>query len=159
MATPAERFRERYRNDPEFRAREIARQAEVKRKRMLARFGGDARAMAEYLAKRGNRYTRPMTQDERRESQRTKERARDRHVRHATPPWADRAAIRAVYREARKLRSLGYDVHVDHVVPLRGALVSGLHVASNLRIIHAHANLAKGNSVPKGLLQPCNGVA
>jgi hypothetical protein len=61
-----------------------------------------------------------------------------------TPPWADQAAIIAIYQEAASRRANGEDVHVDHVLPLCGRLVSGLHVAANLRIIPARENLAKG---------------
>lgn len=35
--------------------------------------------------------------------------------------------------------------HVDHVIPLNGRLVSGLHVPGNLRIILAESNIDKGN--------------
>ena len=61
-------------------------------------------------------------------------------------PWADAAAVRELYRRARHLtRTTGVPHHVDHVIPLRGRLVCGLHVETNLRVTPSRDNLAKGN--------------
>ena len=63
-----------------------------------------------------------------------------------TPKWVDCEAILDVYRKARAMRKAGHDVQVDHIVPLNGKTVSGLHVPWNLQILSADENLAKRNS-------------
>lgn len=57
----------------------------------------------------------------------------------ATPPWLTPEhinEIRQVYKEARRLSlETGIPHEVDHIVPLAGGIVSGLHVPWNLRAI------------------------
>ena len=65
----------------------------------------------------------------------------------ATPAWADLDAIKAIYREAAAItKATGTPWHVDHEIPLKHPLVSGLHVPANLRIIPGRLNQSKGNS-------------
>lgn len=64
---------------------------------------------------------------------------------HRTPAWADLNAIDAVYAKASALRDAGQDVQVDHDIPLRGKMVSGLHVHNNLKILTAAENRSKSN--------------
>lgn len=64
----------------------------------------------------------------------------------ATPAWADMSKIAEIYREARALTlATGVVHHVDHVIPLRGKIVSGLHVETNMQILTARDNQAKHN--------------
>lgn len=59
--------------------------------------------------------------------------------RRATPPWVDRAAIKAFYENCPE----GH--HVDHIHPLRGRGLSGLNVPWNLQYLPADQHMRKGN--------------
>lgn len=67
-------------------------------------------------------------------------------LRCAKPAWVDEEALIAVYEDARKLSlETGIQHHVDHIVPIRGKMVCGLHVPWNLQILTAEDNMRKGN--------------
>jgi hypothetical protein len=69
----------------------------------------------------------------------------------ATPGWADLKAIRQIYQLAEKLSlSTGVKHNVDHVIPLRGKKVSGLHVENNLQVIPERENKSKANKFIEG---------
>ena len=67
----------------------------------------------------------------------------------ATPDWLteeDLTQIKYLYEIARDAKILtGEDYHVDHIVPLKGNDVCGLHVPWNLQVLPAAKNLSKGN--------------
>jgi hypothetical protein len=66
----------------------------------------------------------------------------------ATPAWADLNAIKAIYKQSMQISiETGIEHHVDHIIPLQGKKVSGLHVESNLQIIPAKQNLSKANKL------------
>ncbi len=69
----------------------------------------------------------------------------------ATPSWmarADFAAIEEWYTLAKELQWLSEEpLHVDHIIPLQGKEVCGLHIAANLQILPASYNSKKGNKL------------
>jgi len=66
-----------------------------------------------------------------------------------TPAWLtpdDLWMIEQAYEiAALRTKVLGVQFHVDHVLPLQGQYVSGLHVPTNLQVIPWRDNVAKAN--------------
>lgn len=153
----AVRRRERQLADPDYLRRVADREAqkiaaqeaeavESERRRLARR----RYRIALRVAKNAAKHLRDKTRIER-NRQRRRDENYMRHARRnlkiafATPKWVNRDAILAVYLEAKKRRIAGEDVHVDHIVPLDGKTVSGLHVPWNLQIIPAAENVQKRN--------------
>ena len=56
------------------------------------------------------------------------------------PKWADLNKIKEIYLKCPE----GF--HVDHIIPLNGEFVSGLHVENNLQYLTIAENLSKNNT-------------
>lgn len=65
--------------------------------------------------------------------------SRKKRVKQAAPKWADLNAIRDFYFNCPE------DHHVDHIIPINGKNISGLHVIENLQYLPALDNLKKSN--------------
>jgi hypothetical protein len=72
--------------------------------------------------------------------------SRRSYTKRATPPWANLNKIQEIFEQAsQQTQETGIVYSVDHIIPLRGKLVSGLHVEHNLRVIPKLENCRKGN--------------
>ena len=61
--------------------------------------------------------------------------------------------LKEMYRQAYELRQeLGLELQLDHIVPLNGKTVSGLHTPQNLQLVTKGLNERKGNNVIEELL-------
>lgn len=69
----------------------------------------------------------------------------------ATPKWLtdfDLECMREMYTIARAFKLYtGQEYHVDHIIPLQGHNVCGLHVPWNLQVLAASENLSKSNKL------------
>jgi len=68
-----------------------------------------------------------------------------------TPIWLtvdDHWMIEQAYELATlRTKMFGFQWHVDHIIPLQGKTVSGLHVPLNLQVIPGIENIRKGNRI------------
>jgi hypothetical protein len=75
--------------------------------------------------------------------------ARKKVIKQRTPVWLtdfDKLKIKCMYSITAMLtRENKESWHVDHIIPLQGKLVSGLHVPSNLQLMRGIENISKKN--------------
>lgn len=73
-------------------------------------------------------------------------RRRAMRIKLATPAWVDFDEIALLVLERDRLEAeTGEAHHIDHIVPIAGRNVCGLHVHHNMRVIPAIDNLRKNN--------------
>lgn len=77
------------------------------------------------------------------ECDRINKKDRYNNIKQRTPCWADKEKIEEIYNQSK---TMGGDYHVDHIIPLHGEFVSGLHVHENLVILHCVENMKKRNN-------------
>jgi len=66
----------------------------------------------------------------------------------ATPKWSNLNLIKHIYELAAAVTEFtGVKHEVDHIIPLKGKNVCGLHVEYNLQIIPKIDNIKKGNRI------------
>jgi hypothetical protein len=76
-----------------------------------------------------------------------RELARRGSIKQMTPSWANKFFISEIYDLAKRRREItGINWDVDHIIPLKGKTVCGLHVETNLRVIPASENRRKWNA-------------
>lgn len=73
------------------------------------------------------------------EAERARKNSRRSYLKRVTPAWADREAIREFYANC----PTGHEV--DHIIPVQGKHVTGLHVLGNLQYLPMPDNRRKSN--------------
>lgn len=63
-------------------------------------------------------------------------------LRNATPIWANKKSLRQIYLNCPP----GYEV--DHIIPLKGKNICGLHIPENLQYLTVEENRKKSNNFP-----------
>jgi hypothetical protein len=136
------------------KALEINKQSKARRKNKIAQYYLDNKE--KFLLQSRERYAR----DANKINQRHRARYQQNKAPHfakaakrrasklqATPTWSEADKIIALYTGAEYLSRLtGVQWDVDHEVPLKHKLVSGLHVYSNLQLLPHVDNLKKSNN-------------
>lgn len=137
---------------PEMAARaKLIRDRNPEKGRAAARayYAKNREARLAYLAKWREQFGKQWEQNQRAHNPgafRAKNSKRRAALLQAVPSWADLGKIQEFYETADGLSMLtGAWYHVDHIVPLRGKTVCGLHCEANLQVLPGLENIGKGN--------------
>ena len=106
-----------------------------------------------YLKRRGGVLTRitPSQNTPERKAEKARDKANARATRAKHARFYDEFTD-LVLKEAHNLRKqrnllTNQEWHVDHIIPLRGKEVCGLHIWNNIQVIPKTLNLQKGNKI------------
>lgn len=126
------RYHQEHKNDPEYRERRRKSNLEyLNRNREAVRSRNRENYRKRYIENPGKYISKTYLRRDRRQKQ--------------CPIWADVAAIEKFYKECPE------GMTVDHIIPLKGTNVSGLHVAENLQYLTREENARKGNRFEEGV--------
>jgi hypothetical protein len=138
MAASNKAYRERLKNDPAYAERLLERRRRAVERSAAWQKANPERAKANAKAIRHRHPEKEVAKVQRRNAAKLR----------AIPRWADMGKIARHYANARYLTDVtGHQHHVDHIIPLRGKTVCGLHVENNLRAVPHFLNTRKGNKL------------
>lgn len=113
----------------------------ARRRRKMEAINSDPLLLEAYREKQRERRRRYGATPNGKASFRRKSLEKELKVRQATPPWHDRSSVNEF------LANCPDGHHIDHIVPLRGKNVCGLHTLANLQYLPAKENMSKSNKV------------
>lgn len=113
----------------------------ARRRRKMEAINSDPLLLEAYREKQRERRRRYGATPNGKANFRRKSLEKELKVRQATPPWHDRSSVNEF------LANCPDGHHIDHIVPLRGKNVCGLHTLANLQYLPAKENMSKSNKV------------
>ena len=135
-------YEEKWRSKNRDRILVVSKAWRIKNKEKIKRQG------KEWREKNKEHRARYMREQQLRKSEMFADNAARRRAKtkNATPEWSNKFYVSEAYHLAKlRTKMLGFNWHVDHIVPLQSEIVCGLHVENNLRVIPASENHSKNN--------------
>jgi len=131
---------------PDFKKQEAERSAKWRKENIEKSINVNAKSKLKHPEKR-NAATRKWF-SENKDKRAAYQKKRKAEQKKRLPLWADLNEIKLFYALAKKMtEETGIQYVVDHVIPMQGKGVSGLHVETNLQVITALENNRKYNKM------------